>query len=193
MIQDRPIAVTAQNILFWFGDSCVSAAGPFPPTILPDFISIFIIVSKADQFGKGATRFFPADHSNPNCLTRWVYLYAKRARLAPTDFFFFSSSSPSYRIYSTALTSIMRLTASSAGINSARVSLHSLRVGGLVALFAAGVPTHLKQLAGRRANEKSFIAYARATMEQYGEIASALNNPHLVTCEHIRMIYSQFA
>jgi hypothetical protein len=27
-------------------------------------------VSKADQFGKGATRFFPTDRSNPHCLRR---------------------------------------------------------------------------------------------------------------------------
>jgi hypothetical protein len=84
----------------------------------------------------------------------------------------------------------MKLTASAAGIYSDRVSLHSLRIGGLVALFAAGIPNNVKQMAGRWANEKSFIAYARATMEQYSELASALNNPRLVTITHIRKLYS---
>ena len=77
-----------------------------------------------------------------------------------------------------------------AGIQPERVSLHSLRIGGLVALFAAGVPNDLKQLAGRWSHEKSFIAYARATMEQFAELAEALNNPRLVTCAHIRKLYS---
>ena len=190
-IHQRPITLLAQNVLFWFGDVSIPSTGPFPANAVPDFISIFIIVSKADQFGKGATRFFPTDRSNPHCLARWVFLYAKHARLSPTDSFFWSSLSPAHRVHSFYLATVMKLTASAAGIYSDRVSLHSLRIGGLVALFAAGIPNNVKQMAGRWASEKSFIAYARATMEQYSELASALNNPRLVTITHIRKLYSQ--
>ena len=57
-----------------------------------------------------------------------------------------------------ALKAVMRIITTHARIDPSRVSLHSLRIGGLVALFAAGVPSHLKQLAGRWSSEKSFIA-----------------------------------
>jgi hypothetical protein len=85
----------------------------------------------------------------------------------------------------------MRIITLHARIDPSRVSLHSLRIGGLLALFAACVPSHLKQSAGRWSSGKSFISYARATMEQYGQIASALNNPELVTINHMRQLYSR--
>ena len=192
MVLNLQMTIIAANVLFWFGNLSVPASGPFPPLInsFPDFVSIFIPVSKADQFGKGATRFFPADHSNANCLCRWMYLYAFHAHLQPTDSLFWSSSSPEFRVYDQGLKSVMRVTAHMAGLPPEKLSLHSLRIGGLVALYAAGVPSHLKQLAGRWSSEKSFIPYARATMEQFAQIASALNNPLLVSTEHLRHIYS---
>ena len=190
MIQNRPITLLAQNVIFWFGETSVTSSGPFPTNKEPDFISIHIIVSKADQFGKGATRFFPTNKANPHCLARWVYRYARNAHLATGDSFFWSSSKLAYRVHAAMLATVMKLTALRAGIQPERVSLHSLRIGGLVALFAAGVPNDLKQLAGRWSHEKSFIAYARAMMEQFAELAEALNNPRLVSCAHIRKLYS---
>jgi len=47
----------------------------------------------------------------------------------------------------------------------------------------------LKQLAGRWASQQSFIVYARATLQQYATIANALNDPALVTADHIKMFY----
>jgi hypothetical protein len=94
------------------------------------------------------------------------------------------------RVYDSALNRAKLVTVRLANISNTPVSLHSLRIGVLVALFAAGVPSHVKQLAGRWTSEKSFIAYTRATMEQYHDIATVLNNPHLVTIYHIRQLYS---
>jgi hypothetical protein len=59
-------------------------------------------------------------------------------------------------------------------------------VGGLVMMIAAGVSDNLKQFAGRWASDRSFIPYARATMEQFKEIASVLNDENLVQPEHLR-------
>jgi hypothetical protein len=84
----------------------------------------------------------------------------------------------------------MKMTAKAAGLNPDRVALHSLRVGGLVSLFAAGAPAHLMVLAGRWASESSFVQYMRATMEQYEATGSALNRVDLVTSQHIQMLYS---
>lgn len=189
-IDKKPIAVKAQNVMFWFGDSAIPSTGSLPQKTFPDLISIFIVTSKADQFAKGSTRFFPSDPRNPNCVVKWVYRYAIHANLQDNDFFFWSSSKPLYRVDSDSLATVMKATAVTAGLPPDRVSLHSLRVGGLVALFAAEVPSHLKQLAGRWASEKSFVLYARATMEQFSHIASALNNPFLVTAKHIKMLYT---
>ncbi len=44
------------------------------------------------------------------------------------------------------LCSLIKLTAEGSRLNTTRFSPHSLLVGGLVSLFAANVPDHLKQL-----------------------------------------------
>jgi predicted RNA-binding protein with PUA-like domain len=85
----------------------------------------------------------------------------------------------------------MKKTAIDLGVDHKKVSHHSLRIAGLVTLFAADVPDSLKQLAGRWADPKSFVIYARATMQQFTNIATALNNPQLVTVQHIKKFYQQ--
>lgn len=189
IIEKKQICIKAKNVTFWFGEKSIRSSEKLPCQIYPDFISIFIEVSKADQYAKGATRFFPSDPNNSHCVVKWVYLYACRAHLHHDDPFFWSSNQILSRVDDKSVAIIMKLTAMAAGLPANRVSLHSLRVGGLVALFAANVPSHLKQLAGRWASEKSFILYARATMEQFSHIASALNNPFVVSADHIRMLY----
>ena len=116
-----------------------------------------------------------------------VYRYVKEANLRPGDYFF---GGPRFIVYDTLVANTMKLTAAAAGLDAARVALHSLRVGGLVSLFAAGAPAHLMVLAGRWASESSFVQYMRATMEQYNTIASALNRVDLVTAQHIKYLYS---
>ena len=56
--------------------------------------------------------------------------------------------------------------------------------------MAADVPDHLKQLAGRWANPKSFVAYARATLLQFNRISSTLNDKNLVTADEIKKFYT---
>jgi hypothetical protein len=55
------MTISADNVLFWFGELSIASCAPLPSSTLPDFVSIFILASKADQFGKGATQFFPSD------------------------------------------------------------------------------------------------------------------------------------
>jgi hypothetical protein len=86
---------------------------------------------------------------------------------------------------------MMKHTATAAGVDSTKVSHHSLRVAGLVTLFAADVPDTLKQLAGRWADTRNFVTYCRATMQQFNQIGQALNNPYLVTIHHIKLFYQQ--
>lgn len=107
--------------------------------------------------------------------------------MRPGDYFF---AGPKFVVHSKLVSTVMKLTAAAAGLSGERVALHSLRVGGLVALFAAGAPAHLMVLAGRWASESSFVQYMRATMEQYEAIGAALNRVDLVTSEHIRMLYT---
>ena len=76
-------------------------------------------------------------------------------------------------------------------LDSTHFPPHSLRVGGLVSLFAANVPDHhLKQLAGRWSDPRSFITYARATIQQYTLIAKSLNDHTLVTADHVTKFYA---
>ena len=179
--------LVASNLHCWFGDVPIAASkSACFKNKTPDFISIFLPFSKGDPFGKGATRFFPGDVNNPSCLVKKVFNYLKLADLRDSDCIF---AGPRIVISSQLLASIIKDTAASLGVPADRTSLHSLRVGGLVTLFAGDVPDSLKQLAGRWASPQSFIVYARATMNQYSQIATTLNNPNLVTSEHIKMFY----
>ena len=177
----------ASNTHFWFDERSYPAHGPFPSTGYPDMMSIYLPFSKGDPYGKGATRFFPSDPNNNNCLVKLVYLYIQQAKLQPHHCLF---AGPRFVVTSKMISQLIKLIAKGNGLPANRYSPHSLRVGGLVTLFAAEVPEHLKQLAGRWANPKSFVTYARATLQQFSCIANSLNNPNLVTANHIHRLYN---
>jgi hypothetical protein len=181
------VTLLASNVHFWYGSTPYASCDPSLPHSPPDLLSMFLPLSKGDPYGKGATRFFPRAPSNPLCMVSYVHSYALQARLRPADCFF---AGPRYVVSSDSVALVLKTTAALLGIPANRVSCHSLRVGGLVVLFAAEVPDSLKQLAGRWASAESFITYARATLEQYTTIANALNNPALVTAEQVKMFYS---
>ena len=115
-----------------------------------------------------------------------VYQYIRVADLTDNDPLF---CSPHITISDKMLSKLLKTTCVISGIKPELCSLHSLRVGGLVTLFAANVPDSLKQLAGRWKSPTSFVVYARATMAQFSQIAQALNNVSLVTAEHIKQFY----
>ena len=188
-ITDNVVAtLLASNVSFWYpGGASFQASSATLPSTSPEMVSIFIPRAKGDPFGKGATRFFPAEPSNPRCVVSIFHRYAREAALRPHDCIF---AGPRYTVTSTMVSDMIKATAFCCGLPTNRFSPHSLRVGGLVTLFAADVPDSLKQLAGRWASPQSFVVYARATMQQFGQIASALNNASLVTAEHIKMFYS---
>ena len=181
-----PMTLSSDDTFLWYGDTSYSANCTDIPKLVPDFISMFLPFTKGDQFGKGATRFFPCDKENPNCLVKVVHAYLLEAKLKPGQSLF---ASDAFMVSHDAIAKLMKATAVFCNIPADRVSCHSLRIGGLVTLFAADVPDSLKQLAGRWSSEKSFIMYARATMTQYETIASALNNPNLVTADHMKRFY----
>lgn len=187
LLNGRPITLMASDVVFWFGTTPYPATMGFRlPLTNPDMVSMYLAFSKSDQFGKGATRFFPAETHNPNCMVRVLYLYCRIAELRQTDTMF---NGPRVHVHSAAVSALLKSSAILMGLDHTKVAMHSLRIGGLVTLFAADVPDHLKQLAGRWKSPSSFITYARATMQQFASIASALNNPQLVTAEHIKMFY----
>jgi len=181
------VTLLASNVHFWYGSTPYAACDPLLPSSPPDLLSMYLPLSKGDPYGKGATRFFPLAPSNPLCMVSFVHSYAKQAQLRANDCFF---AGPRCVVSSATIAIVLKATALALGIPADRISIHSLRVGGLVVLFAAEVPDSLKQLAGRWASPHSFITYARATLEQYATIANALNNPALVTAEQVKMFYS---
>jgi len=182
------VTLLAKNCQLWYDDnsSFKASEGCLFPSLPPVYLSIYLEATKNDQFGKGAQRFFPADPSNPDCMVLIVFKYLRVADLRDDDPIF---SGPHFTVSDAMLASLLRSTCLQLGIRADLCSLHSLRVGGLVTLFAADVPDSLKQLAGRWKSPTSFVVYARATMAQFGQIAQALNNPSLVTAEHIKQFY----
>lgn len=174
-------------VLLYWGDFCYPSTSRFLPNTPPDYISIFLPRSKGDPMGKGATRFFPRQKGAGFCLVTTIYIYVLHAGLRPGDYFF---AGPKFVVSSSILSYTMKAASEAAGLSPDRATLHSLRVGGLVSLFAAGVPAHLMTLAGRWASEASFIQYMRASMEQYETIAHALNRVDLVTAQHIKRLYT---
>jgi hypothetical protein len=119
-------------------------------------------------------------------MVKIVFKYLQVANLSDNDAIF---AGPHFTVTNFILAKILKQTCILSGIKSELCSLHSLRVGGLVTLFAADVPDSLKQLAGRWKSPTSFVVYARATMSQFAQIAKALNNPSLVTSTHIQQFY----
>ena len=142
-IQGKSLStLIASNTHFWFGDSACPAHGPFPITGFPDMMSIYLPFSKGDPYGKGATRFFPSDKTNPNCLVRLVYSYITQANLKPHHCLF---AGPLFVVTTKMISQLIKLIAKGNGLPAHRFSPHSLRIGGLVTLFAAEVPENLKQ------------------------------------------------
>ena len=187
VVDGKPVTLLADDVHCWYGDDCFSATSRSMPTRTPDFISMFLAQSKGDQYGKGATRFFPSDPSCPTCLVKIVHAYILEADLSSGQHLF---AGPKFVVTVDILSATLKATATFIGLPADRVSIHSIRVGGLVSLFAADVPDSLKQLAGRWASQRSFVAYARATMQQFTTIASALNDANLVTADHVRKFYN---
>ena len=78
--------LTAEFTHFWFNDTPFSAdCHFFPQGQLPTMMSMYLPLSKGDPLGKGATRFFPSDLSNPDCLVRIAFDYVSQALLKPKD------------------------------------------------------------------------------------------------------------
>jgi len=178
----------AKNVQFHYSDGRIftAAAGHALPAEVPEFLSMRLNCSKNDQLGKGASRFAPSCPKNPHCLVRVVHTYCRIAGLRPDDPIF---AGPSLLVSDDMLAFIMRRTAIACGLPPELVSIHSIRVGGLVALMAAGIPDELKMLAGRWKTAQGFLVYARSTIQQYSAITAALNDISLVTSEHVRMLY----
>jgi hypothetical protein len=180
----------ATDINFWFGDKCFPAHSASFPNRLPEMMSMYLPLSKGDPLGKGATRFVPADNQNPPCLVSIVFHYIRQAELKHSDCLF---AGPLFTVTLEMISSIIKHTAAGSGLDSSRFSPHSLRVGGLVSLFAANVPDHLKQLAGRCrwSDPRSFITYPRVTIQQFTHMATSLNNHTLVTAaDHVHRFYA---
>jgi len=188
-VNDSGIIVTlqAEDVELWFNGIGFKATDWMKfPSGPCEMICMFLRGGKSDQFGKGASRWNIAEPSNPYCMVKVIEQYVRAAGLRNGDCFF---AGPRITISSADLVSVLKSTCVKLGIDENKCTIHSIRIGGLVMLFTAGVPDSLKQLAGRWASPTSFIVYARATMAQFGEISSALNNPNLVTSDHIKMFY----
>ena len=186
-VDGKPVTLLADDVFFWYGDVSYCATNPLLPIDAPEFLSMFLPHSKSDQMGKGATRFFPADPNCATCLVKIIHEYVLEANLSTGDHLF---AGPKFIVSSDMVANTIKATAQSIGLPPDRLSNHSLRIGGLVSLFAANVSDDLKKLAGRWSSERSFIAYARATMQQFSTIASVLNNISLVTPDHIKRFYA---
>ena len=156
--------------------------------ILQNFCRYFYLFPKVTSSVKALRGFL--FQRIPLVLHAWSKLYMhKSSRLAdlqPGNYFF---AGPRFIVSASRLAKTIKRTAERMGLPANRLSNHSIRIGGLVSLFAAEVPDNLKQLAGRWASADSFIAYARASMQQFTTIASALNRVDLVSPEHVRRFY----
>ena len=187
VVDGKTVTLLSDDVFLWYGDVAYPAHSKRIPLAPPEFLSMFLPRSKGDPMGKGATRFFPANPNCSTCLVKIVHAYLLEANLSPGQHLF---AGPKFVVSIDIFSQTLKATATYIGLPANRVSIHSVRVGGLVALFAANVPDDAKMLAGRWASNLSFIAYARATMQQYTWIASALNDVNLVTADHVRKFYN---
>ena len=182
------ITLLSENVTLWYGDNHpINATCEVIPDIPPTALSMFLPRSKGDPYGKGATRYFPADTGNPNCLVKIIWEYIKEAKLRRGQHLF---ATPRIIVTGNIIKNVMKQTAEYLNM-PAKLSTHSLRIGGLVMMYAANVPDDMKVLAGRWATIRSVSPYARATIEQYSIIAKALNNMNLVQPEHMKILYSK--
>ena len=132
-VNGHAVTLTADDLHLWYGDKSYPASdGINIPTQPPDMISMYLGYSKADQFGKGANRFFPAEPTNPDCMCKVVHQYCRNAQLQPQDPIL---AGPRVIITGDMIAYYMKKTATDLGVDKTRVSHHSLRIAGLVTVI----------------------------------------------------------
>lgn len=73
------------------------------------------------------------------------------------------------------------------GLDPRRVSSHSLRIGGVSALAAAGVPDYVIRDMGRW-KSLAFLTYVRKSTEMFEVARSALAREDLLTADKTRLL-----
>lgn len=140
--------------------------------------------AKNDQSGEGHRYHFPrtnASFLNLYDLTEVLFRYSVKCRPAKGHPFFPSLSAAS-------LNSALKAMAAQFNFNVARVSSHSLRIGGASALAAAGLPDYVIKSMGRWKSD-AFLGYIRSTSASFLTARDALNNARIFSVDHIRSIH----
>lgn len=151
-----------------------------PPTSLV----IRIPTSKTDRLGKGVVRVATlAPDPAGVCVCRSLWTHALQC--GPFD----ANDAVFRGISATEVKHVMREVARSCGLDSTRVNVHSLRIGGLVQLSSAGCGSDLLRFAGRWASPSSVDAYFRATTEIYGQLSRMLSDPGRVSADGLATLY----
>lgn len=149
-----------------------------------------ILSAKNDKKHKGNRLHFGlADLADPNqayCITKTLWKYAKAVRPVKGMSFFYIPGlkwTLKPRYFNLCLKQLAVLY----NLDPARISSHSLRIGGASALAAAGVPDYLIMDMGRW-RSLTFLTYVRRSTQMFDTARNALARRDLLTVNQIRLM-----
>lgn len=149
----------------------------------PDSVVVFLRFSKTDRLGKGASRMVSHDPGSEICICAALWRYA--------------SGSPAWRgeqvlfpdVSVNQVTTVMKASASSKGLDPDRVNTHSLRIGGLTQLSSKGTEKDWLRYAGRWSSESSIDTYFRPTEEVCARLSRSLADVDAVLPSGLAVLY----
>ena len=158
------------------------------PNVRVSAVTLLIKSKKNDQAGNGFRYYFTkALPGETCCIVQTLWDYSMQARLARGKSLFYIPSidwtlKPPY------FAQELRRLAISSGIDPARVSSHSLRIGGATTLAAAGLNDHEIQGIGDW-KSNSYLTYVRKNITLFEKARKELASPTTIDSTAVRRMY----
>ena len=151
----------------------------------PVQMKVYIVTKKNDQKGQGHTYLFHlANQSDRYCYVTEMWLWATQARPLPKRPFF-EIPSQDWTLKAPQLASHLKRMGQYFGLETCRISTHSLRIGGASTLAAAGMTDNeIMRLGSWRSS--AFLTYLRQNLQLFETARSALASRNAMTITDVR-------
>ena len=157
-------------------------------TVKPKAVSILIRSKKNDKRGRGFKYHFNAAGPDATyCIAAVLWEYAIRAKPAKGQSFFYIPElqwtlKPPY------FAKQLKLLGKHFGLDPARISSHSLRIGGATTLAAAGLTDgDIRNMGDWKSN--TFMQYVRKNVDLFTRAQTAMSSRTAMTVRDIRNVY----
>ena len=154
----------------------------------PIAVHIHIKIRKNDQKGRGHTlHFHRANSTDRYCYVSEMWAHAVYARPIP-NCPFFAIPSQGWTLKATQLSLQLKNMAIYFGIDSNRISTHSLQIGGASTLAAAGLTDSKIMRIGAWRSSETFLTYIRENSHMFEKARSALAGSDALTLSDVKRL-----